>query len=307
MAESEVAEETTEDVGEEATEDTSYDTEVEDSGDDTDEATDEGAVDTDWRESIQDADLRKHAERFTTPEALVKANLDYRKKEGKSVSRLSEDSTDKEVEAYREAMGVPSDVDGYEFPIPEGVERSDAMMDSEDTWSNLFLNNNVPKETADVLVSAFREEITKMQSDSVEADAQYAQDSTDALRAEWKDDYDKNLIYASRASEKLFGDDYEDARHIEDKAGSYILDNPIMARMFATLGRQMGEGNLGGVVTSGERETLMAKANSLREQTKAALANRDTSGANKFAAMEREVLERMDGNDPVVGQSGRQF
>ena len=303
MAESEVAEETTEDVGEEATEDTSYDTEVEDSED----ATDEGAVDTDWRESIQDGDLRKHAERFTTPEALVKANLDYRKKEGKSVSRLSEDSTDKEVDAYREALGVPKDVDGYEFPIPEGVERSEAMMDSEDTWSNLFLNNNVPKETADVLVSAFREEIMKMQSDSAEADAKYASDSTEALKAEWKDDYDKNLIYAARASERLFGDDYEDARHIEDKAGSYILDNPIMAKMFATLGRQMGEGNLGGVVTGGERETLMAKANSLREQTRAALAKQDTAGANKLAAQEREVLERMDGNVPVVGQDGRQF
>ena len=303
MAESEVAEETTEDVGEEATEDTSYDTEVEDSGD----ATDEGAVDTDWRESIQDADLRKHAERFTTPEALVKANLDYRKKEGKSVSRLSEDSTDKEVDAYREALGVPNDVDGYEFPLPEGYDRTDAMMDSEDTWSNLFLNNNVPKETADVLVSAFREEITKMQSASAEADAKYAKDSTDALRAEWKDDYDKNLIYAARASEQLLGDDYQDARYIEDKSGAYILDNPIMAKMFATLGRQMGEGSLGSVVTGGERETLMAKANSLREQTKAALANQDTAGANKLAAQELALFERMDGNDPVVGQSGRQF
>ena len=300
MAESEEAEETTEDVGEESTEDTSDDTEVE--GD-----ADEGDASTDWRESIQDADLRKHAERFTTPEALVKANLDYRKKEGKSVSRLSEDSTDKEVDAYREALGVPSDVDGYDFPLPEGFDRTDEMMDSEDTWSNLFLNNNVPKETADVLVSAFREEITKLQSASADADAKYAKDSTDALRAEWKDDYDKNLIFAARASEQLLGDDYQDARHIEDKSGAYILDNPIMAKMFATLGRQMGEGSLGSVVTGGERETLMAKANSLREQTKAALANHDTAGANKLAAQELALIERMDGNEPVVGQSGRQF
>jgi len=300
MAESEEAEETTEDVGEESTEDTSDDTEVE--GD-----ADEGDANTDWRESIQDADLRKHAERFTTPEALVKANLDYRKKEGKSVSRLSEDSTDKEVDAYREALGVPSDVDGYDFPLPEGFDRTDEMMDSEDTWSNLFLNNNVPKETADVLVSAFREEITKLQSASADADAKYAKDSTDALRAEWKDDYDKNLIFAARASEQLLGDDYQDARHIEDKSGAYILDNPIMAKMFATLGRQMGEGSLGSVVTGGERETLMAKANSLREQTKAALANHDTAGANKLAAQELALIERMDGNEPVVGQSGRQF
>ena len=117
MAESEVAEETTEDVGEESTEDTSDETELEDT-------TDEGAVDTDWRESIQDADLRKHAERFTTPEALVKANLDYRKKEGKSVSRLSEDSTDKEVDAYREALGVPNDVDGYELDVLKSATKS---------------------------------------------------------------------------------------------------------------------------------------------------------------------------------------
>tara|TARA_R110000787_G_scaffold19398_3_gene58287 strand:+ start:329 stop:1231 length:903 start_codon:yes stop_codon:yes gene_type:complete len=298
----ESTEEAIEDTTEEA-EETEY---TEDVSEDTDEDTDSGS-DVDWRSSIQDADLRKHAERFTTPEALVKANLDYRKKEGKSVTRLSEDSSDKEVEAYREALGVPSDVDGYEFPLPEGHERSDAMMDSEDTWSNLFLNNNVPKETADVLVSAFREEIGKMQGLSAEADDKYAADATAALKSEWKEDYDKNLIFAARASEKLLGDDYESARFMEDKSGRYLLDNPIMAKMFATLGRQMGEGNLGSVVTDGERDTLMQKANDFRQKSKDAHAKGNTSDANKFAAKELEVLTVLNGSDPVVGTGGRQF
>jgi hypothetical protein len=301
MAESEAVEEKTEELSEDVTEETSGET-----GEEAD-APEADSLSTSWRDDIKDADLRKHAERFTTPEALVKANLDYRKKEGRSVTKLSEESSEKDVEAYREAVGVPKDVDGYEFPLPEGMERTEDIYEREDKWANLFLNHNVPKEAADAIYALYGEEMTGAMEAGAESDAKYASDSKAALKAEWKDDYDKNMIYAARASEKLFGDDYEDARYIEDKAGNYILDNPILSRVFANLGRQMGEGNLGGVVTDGERDTLMAKANSFRQQAKDAHRVGNTSEANKFAAKELEVLTVLNGSDPVVGANGRQF
>ena len=262
---------------------------------------------SDWRDSIQDADLRKHADRFTSVEALTKANLDYRKKESKSVTRLSEDSSEEELGKYREAVGVPVDVDGYDFPLPEGVEETEEILDREDVWANLFLNHNVPKEAADAIVQQYYTDIGELQERGAEADAKYTEDAKNNLKAEWKDDYDKNMIYASRASEKLLGEDYEAARFIEDKQGNYVLDNPILAKMFATLGRQMGEGNLGGVVTDGERETLMQKANDFRQKAKDAHASGNTSDANKYAAKELEVLTVLNGSEPVVGVDGRQF
>ena len=294
----ETAEETTEETTEDTTEETTEDT--------SEETTDED-LSTSWRDDIQDEDLRKHAERFTTPEALVKANLDYRKKEGKSVARLSEESTEKEVENYREAVGVPTDVDGYEFPIPEGQERTEEIYDREDVWANLFLNNNVPKEAADAIFQQYKEEMEGMQNSVSERDAKFAEEGRASLKAEWKDDYDKNMIFAARASENLFGEDYEYARYMEDRAGNYVLDNPLMARMFASLGRQMGEGSLGGVVTDGERETLMTKANDFRQKARDAHNAGNTAEANKMSAKELEVLTVLSGSDPVVGAEGRQL
>ena len=71
---------------------------------------------TNWRELIQDEKLRKHAERFTTPDALVQANVDFRQKVSKAVVLPSKNASEDEVSSFRKAIGVPDSEDGYEFP-----------------------------------------------------------------------------------------------------------------------------------------------------------------------------------------------
>ena len=120
-----------------------------------------------WRDLIEDEKLQKHAERFTSVDALVQANLESRQKLSKAIVPPGKDSDEEDVTAYREALGVPKDVDGYEFPLPEGIERTTEMMDSEDHWANLFIDNNIPKATADVLIQEFRGEIEKMMTQKI--------------------------------------------------------------------------------------------------------------------------------------------
>ncbi len=258
-----------------------------------------------WRDLIEDEKLQKHAERFTSVDALVQANLESRQKLSKSIVPPGEDAGEEDVTAYREALGVPKDVDGYEFLLPDGVERTDAMMDSEDTWANLFLDNNIPKATADVLVNEFRGEIEKMMGQKAEMDDAYTKQSEESMRKEWAEDYDKNIIFASRASEALLGDDFEEARHIETSDGRFILDNPILVRMFAKLGRDMGEGALGSVATEGEKETLMEQANTYRDKRKDAYAKGNHAEARKWDEKERLALDKLHGGGAIVGTDTR--
>jgi hypothetical protein len=258
-----------------------------------------------WRDLIEDEKLQKHAERFTSVDALVQANLESRQKLSKSIVPPGEGAEEEEVTAYREALGVPNDVDGYDFLLPEGMERTDQMMDSEDHWANLFLDNNVPKATADVLVNEFRGEIEKMMNQKTEMDQAYTKQSEADMRKEWAEDYDKNIIFASRASEALLGDDFEDARHIETSDGKFILDNPILVRMFAKLGRDMGEGALGSVATEGERETLMEQANTYRDKRKDAYAKGNHAEARKWDEKERLALDKIHGGGAIVGTDTR--
>ena len=300
MAEEQAVEETSEEeaVETEATEDK-----------EASETTESGDTETiefeSGRDLIQDDSLHKHAERFNSVDDLVQANLESRKKLSKAVLVPGNDATDEEVTAYKEALGVPKDVDGYEFPLPEGVERTEEMMDAEDHWSNIFLNNNIPKETADILVEEFRNEVGKIFQQKAENDEAYANFAESTLRKEWEDDYDKNIIFASRASETLLGEDFEDARHLETTDGKYILDHPLMVKMFARLGREMGEGALGSVATEGEKETLMEQANSYREKRMDAYAKGNHAEARKWDEKERTILDKLHGGGPIVGTDTR--
>tara|TARA_R110002096_G_scaffold432214_1_gene648534 strand:- start:1285 stop:2190 length:906 start_codon:yes stop_codon:yes gene_type:complete len=296
-----------ESVEESVEEDTGQDESTE-STESTEEATEKEPASEDassWRDLIKDDSLHRHAERFTDIDALLQANLDSRKKLSKAVNKPEEGASDEDMASYRESIGVPKDVDGYDFPLPEGVERTEQMMDAEDHWANLFIEHDVPKGTADVLVSEFRGELEKMMNAQTEADQAATDQATDSLRKEWGGEYDKNLIYAARASEKLFGDQYEDARFMEDKSGKFILDNPLMVKMFARLGREMGEGSLGAVATSEEKESLMDKANEFRTKRMEAHAKGNNAEARKWDERERDMLGKIYGDDPAVGTKTR--
>jgi len=260
---------------------------------------------SDWRDLIQDDKLAKHAERFTDIDALVKANMDSRKQLSKAIVPPGNDADDEAWESYRNAIGVPQDVDGYDFPLPEGVERTDQMMDGEDKWSNIFLDNNIPKSTADALVSEFREEIADMQQAKLVADQQYTQQSEDALKQEWAEDYQKNLIFAARASEKFFGEAFEEARFIETNDGNFMLDHPLLVKAFAQLGREMGEGSLGSVVTDTERESLNERAQTYRDNRNEAMNKGLTAEAKRWDQKELAILEKLHGSDPIVGRETR--
>ena len=260
---------------------------------------------TNWRGMIKDDGLQRHAERFTDLDSLVQANLDARKKLSKAVQKPEGDASDEEMSDYRDSIGVPKDVDGYDFPLPEGVERTEEMMDAEDHWANIFLDHNIPKETADTLVGEFRGEVQKIMEQQVEADRVVTEEAQAQLKRDWGDEYEKNLIFATRASEKLFGDEFEDARFMEDKSGRFILDNPMMVRMFARLGREMGEGSIGAIATSEEKEGLMEKANDYRDKRMEAHAKGNNAEARKWDEREREMLGKIYGDDPLVGSKTR--
>ena len=78
-----------------------------------------------WRDSIEDPELRKVADRLASPTAAVQAIADLRKRD--SQTRVpGKDASEKDVAAYHKAIGVPEKADGYEFTVPEGHDPTDA-------------------------------------------------------------------------------------------------------------------------------------------------------------------------------------
>ena len=249
---------------------------------------------TNWRELIQDEKLRKHAERFTTPDALVQANVDFRQKVSKAVVLPGKNASDEEVSAFRKAIGVPDSEEGYEFPqAVDGQELPEETIAAQKEWGKLFQDNNISKTAAKNILTAYEQFKVAEAEASLKADEAFAEETREYLKSQWKDEYDKNLIIASKAGEQVFGEMYEDVKKIETKDGKFILDHPAIAMAFAKIGREMGEGVLGEALSDDQKDSLKDQVDAARAKRNEAHASGNNKEARKWDQRERELLEKL--------------
>jgi len=249
---------------------------------------------TNWRELIQDEKLRKHAERFTTPDALVQANVDFRQKVSKAVVLPGKNASEDEVSAFRKAIGVPDSEDGYEFPqAVDGQELPEETIAAQKEWGKLFQDNNISKTAAKNILSAYEQFKVSEAEARLKADEEFAEETREYLKSQWKDEYDKNLIIASKAGEQVFGDMYEDVKKIETKDGKFIMDHPAIAMAFAKIGREMGEGVLGEALSDDQKDSLKDQVDTARAKRNEAHAKGNNKEARKWDQRERELLEKL--------------
>lgn len=244
-----------------------------------------------WRDVFKDEDVRKEAERSTDPDAFGKRVLDMRKQLSSAIVKPGKDATDDQIATYRKAMDIPDSTDGYEFPEVEG-EGAEAAQAEHKAWADKFHNLGIPTPAAKELV-AMATEIRKQSQDAeLAADKKFADETEAALNKAWGADAEKNKKLANRAGEQVFGDDFDTAREIQTKDGRFIMDHPVMMKMLASIGREMGEGTLG-VVTDGERDTIQEQITEVRAKAEKAHADGNRDLANKLSEKERELISRL--------------
>ena len=284
-------------MAEEVTEDTA----VEETNGEATETTTETITETptkttkeaeDWRAVFKDEAVRKEAEKSTDPDHFGKRVLDLRKQLSGAIVKPGKDATEEQVAAYRKAMEVPDSADGYEFPSVEG-ENAEAMQAEHKAWAEAFHNLDIPAPAAKQLVNMATQIREQTAIAEVEADKAFAAESEAALRDAWKGDFDKNVKIANRAGEKVFGDDFDMARTIQMKDGRFLMDHPVMMKMLAEIGLEMGEGSLG-VVPEGERDTLEEQAQEFRKKADEAQAEGNRKKANEYSEKEREIYARLN-------------
>ncbi len=268
---------------------------------------DDAIKDEDWRNDLPE-DLRKTAERFASKADAVRAIENFRKRESQ-IRVPGKDATDEERAAYRKAVGIPDKAELYEYPeLPKGQELTDDIKANRKVWGQRFMDLGIPKEAAKALAQAVNEDAQKYQESLVKADKAFAQAQEDALRLEWKgEEFDKNKILANRAFNEIArraGQSLDDLTKIETKDGRFLMDRAEIVRMFAMIGREMGEGTLGPAMSEGERETVGDEVTGIRKQIEEAQEKGDSKRANQLYQKEQKLLEKM-GNKSIVGAGGR--
>src|SRR3990172_5844507 len=258
-----------------------------------------------WRSDLPE-DLRKTAERFASKADAVRAIESFRKRESQ-VRVPGKDATDDEKAAYRKAVGIPDKAELYEFPEIKGQEVTDEIKASRQVWSKRFYELGIPKDTAKNLSKMVNEDALKYQTSQIEADKTFAISQEEALKSEWKDDFDKNKTFANRAFMQMAtraGLNMEDLSKIETKAGRFLMHRAEMLRIFSVIGREMSEGTLGPALSDDERDTVNDQVKDVRKQIAEAQESGNSKRADQLYAKEQKMLAKM-GNKSIVGASGR--
>lgn len=254
-----------------------------------------------WSDSvkaIEDENLRKVGERFNSQDEALRAIANFQKREGQ-VRVPGKDAGEDEVAAFHKAIGVPDEADAYEFPELPEEQMTDDVKAFRSEWAKTFHELKVPADQAKALAAKFHEQQVAAQEALVAADKQYADEQVAGLKKEWGGDYERNAEMANRALAHVAneaGVDVNDLKTIEMKDGRFLLDNAAILKLFAKVGSNMREGDLGTSLDSAGRDSLDQQIKEAHEKSDAAMAKNDHKEADRWYAIEQELIAKRDGN-----------
>lgn len=152
----------------------------------------------DWRaEMVGDNDeYAKALSRYRSPEAVTKALIEAKKalrERTPEVATLTEDSTEEEVKAFREAMGVPEAVDGYEVGFSEGFEVSETDQVMYDSFKQAAHEANFTPAQLQKATEWYENLTAETQQALNENEHNTRVETQAELRSEWGGEYKSNI------------------------------------------------------------------------------------------------------------------
>jgi hypothetical protein len=255
---------------------------------------------TEWRKLITDPDALKEAERTTDLNAGFKRIAELRGQLSKAIIKPGKDAKPEEVAAYRKAMEIPDAADGYKIERPDHIDEetfsSEPVKAALGAWTAALHEAGASQAVVTAAANTYFAMEKAALTAQIEADKAFAKSSEDALKTEWGADTDKNKEFAKRGFEKLATDaglDVGALKKIETKDGRFLMDRPEFSKLFAKIGREMGEGQIGSVLSDGDVAGVKDQIAKLQGEKNAALAKGDHAKANELNEKQRELYAKV--------------
>ena len=206
-----------------------------------------GDKDSDGNEIDADTQAKRKniLDRFTDKNQLTKSYFDLHKKvsQGLKAPELPKDATEEQVAEYRKQVGLPENVEAYEYKLADGLVLNDADQTMVDGLKETALNNGVnPTQMSAIITQnlAMREEQMVARTNR---DSMLQGQSADALHERWDDDYQSNINAITNTFNAMPGADEDDGLRMQFENarlpnGDRIFDNPDMMNFFALLSRK---------------------------------------------------------------------
>lgn len=259
--------------------------------------------DLNWRDSIAD-EHKATADRFTDLNAAMKSVEDLRKLVSERVAMPGEDADDDTWSKFRDKMGIPEAAESY--ALPDDFETDDVGEALIEAFRPIAHEANLSQDGFQKIIQTWNEFTDQAIAQEKAERQKQTEESVAALQKEWGKDYEANLNLALRAFKQMGGDEvaqFFDTTKTED--GMMLGNHPVMIKMGAQIGRQMSEDGMIAPVGAAEAQTIAERINALSSEIHAANAKGDAITRNRLVQERSELVERLDGSKPVVGEEGR--
>ena len=150
-----------------------------------------------WRQQMagDDAKALKQLERYESPAAIWKKAraLEQRLSSGELRSALPKDANEEQVKAWRAENGIPEAPEKYDLTFPDGLVIGEEDKPAIDDFLKAAHKANYSPDQVKESVRWYYDFQERQTEVRAQADERIKQESEDALRGEWGQDYRGNL------------------------------------------------------------------------------------------------------------------
>lgn len=219
--------------------------------------------------------------KYKTVPDMAKALANANHLIGRKLGVPTEKSSPEEVAAYRQALGIPEDIEQYDFTpeqAPEGFEWDKAAMRP---FAEVASKHNVPPAAMKALAAKFAEyEGSRVNVIQGLFDKQRTE-AIGALQKEYGGDFDKNISLAKQAA-KVLG----------VNPTSYGFSDPEVVRGFVRMAQSMSEDKIGRGAGGGEMMNGKARAMDIMRNPENAWHKRYSEGDPEAVALVTGLLKQ---------------
>lgn len=195
----------------------------------------------DWRDRLAggDAKVKERLERFGSPADVWKHARSLEQRQGEMRAALPKDPTPEQLAQWRKDNGIPEEAGQYDLDLGEGVVIGEQDRPLVDKFLGKMHGANATNESVKAALGAYYEIVAGQNAEREARDAEFHDDATRELAAEWGQDYARNVnmignLLATAPEEVR-------ARILASRTpeGRRFGDDPAMNRFFSQLAREI--------------------------------------------------------------------
>jgi hypothetical protein len=198
---------------------------------------------TNWRELYAGEDQKrlKALSRYASPKAALDAMLSAQDKirSGELLKKPGKDASPEELKAWRDHQGIPEKAEDYLTKLPNGLVIGEDDKELISSFATELHGLDAPPAIVHKAIDWYYKTIEQQRQDEYEVDREARQQTEDALRADFGEEYRRNINIMNGVIQALPGEAGKLLATARSADGVQLLNHPDVIRGLVDWARQL--------------------------------------------------------------------